>query len=247
MFPLAWILASTLLVSSISLIGIFFLSMSEKLFRKLLLMLVSFASGTLLGGAFLHLIPEALSIESENISIVILSGILVFFVLEKFLWRHCHERECPVHVFAYLSLLGDGVHNFIDGVIIAAGFLVGVPLGSVNIPLGLATTLAVVSHEIPQEIGDFGILVYGGFSKVKALFYNLLSALMAVFGALLMYYFSSYLPSLAYFLVFAAGSFIYIATTDLIPELHKERDAWKSLVQFVLLLSGILLMWLLKG
>ena len=247
MFPLAWILASTLLVSSISLIGIFFLSMSEKLFRKLLLMLVSFASGTLLGGAFLHLIPEALSIESENISIVILSGILVFFVLEKFLWRHCHERECPVHVFAYLSLLGDGIHNFIDGVIIAAGFLVGVPLGSVNIPLGLATTLAVVSHEIPQEIGDFGILVYGGFSKVKALFYNLLSALMAVFGALLMYYFSSYLPSLVYFLVFAAGSFIYIATTDLIPELHKERDAWKSLVQFVLLLSGILLMWLLKG
>lgn len=252
MFPLAWILASTLLVSGISLIGIFFLSLSEKLFRKLLLMLVSFASGTLLGGAFLHLIPEALSsealsAESENMFIVILSGILVFFLLEKFLWRHCHERECPVHVFAYLSLLGDGVHNFIDGVIIAAGFLVGVPLGSVNIPLGLATTLAVVSHEIPQEIGDFGILVYGGFSKVKALFYNLLSALMAVFGALLMYYFSSYLPSLAYFLVFAAGSFIYIATTDLIPQLHKERDAWKSLVQFVLLLSGILLMWLLKG
>ena len=247
MFPLAWILASTLLVSGISLIGIFFLSMSEKLFRKLLLMLVSFASGTLLGGAFLHLIPEALSAESENMFIVILSGILVFFLLEKFLWRHCHERECPVHVFAYLSLLGDSIHNFIDGVIIAAGFLVGVPLGSVNIPLGLATTLAVVSHEIPQEIGDFGILVYGGFSKVKALFYNLLSALMAVFGALLMYYFSSYLPSLAYFLVFAAGSFIYIATTDLIPELHKEHDAWKSLVQFVLLLSGILLMWLLKG
>lgn len=253
MFPLAWILASTLLVSGISLIGIFFLSMSEKSFRKLLLMLVSFASGTLLGGAFLHLIPEALSseafsAESENMFIVILAGILVFFLLEKFLWRHCHERECPVHVFAYLSLLGDGVHNFIDGVIIAAGFLVGVPLGSVNIPLGLATTLAVVSHEIPQEIGDFGILVYGGFSKVKALFYNLLSALMAVFGALLMYSFYSYLlPSLTYFLVFAAGSFIYIATTDLIPELHKEHDVWKSLVQFVLLLSGILLMWLLKG
>ncbi len=242
MFPLVWILASTLLVSGISLIGIFFLSMSEKLFRKLLLMLVSFASGTLLGGAFLHLIPEALSapVESENMFIVILSGILVFFLLEKFLWRHCHERECPVHVFAYLSLLGDGIHNFIDGVIMAASFFV-------SVPLGLATTLAVVSHEIPQEIGDFGILVYGGISKAKALFYNLLSALMAVFGALLMYSFSSYLPSLAYFLVFAAGSFIYIATTDLIPELHKEHDAWKSLVQFVLLLSGILLMWLLKG
>jgi zinc and cadmium transporter len=244
MLSLAWILASTLLVSGISLIGIFFLSMSENLFRKLLLLLVSFASGTLLGGAFLHLIPEALlsedlSFKSENMFVVILAGILVFFLLEKFLWRHCHERECPVHVFAYLSLLGDGIHNFIDGIILASSFLI-------SVPLGLATTLAVVSHEIPQEIGDFGILVYGGFSKVKALLYNLLSALMAVLGALLMYSFSSYLPSLTYFLVFAAGSFIYIATTDLIPELHKEHGAWKSLVQFVLLLSGILLMWLLK-
>ncbi len=247
MSTLAWILASTLLVSGVSLIGIFFLAISEDLFRRLLLMFVSFASGTLLGGAFLHLIPEALSVESENMFIVILSGILVFFLLEKLLWRHCHERECPVHVFAYLSLLGDGIHNFIDGVIIAASFLIGVPFGSANISLGFATTLAVVSHEIPQEIGDFSILVYGGFGKTKALFYNLLTAIMAVLGALLMYSFSSYLPSLPYFLVFAAGSFIYIATSDLIPELHKERDTWRSLGQFVLLLSGVLLMWLLKG
>jgi zinc and cadmium transporter len=239
MLLLAWILASTLLVGGISLIGIFFLSMSENLFRKLLLVLVSFASGTLLGGAFLHLIPEALSAGSENMFIFILVGILVFFLLEKFLWRHCHERECPVHVFAYLSLIGDGVHNFIDGVIIAASFFAGVPLG-------LATTLAVTVHEVPQEIGDFSILVYGGFGKVKALFYNLLSALMAVFGALLMYFSSSFLPDLAYFLVFAAGGFIYIATADLIPEMHKEKDAWKSLAQFVFLLVGMALMWLLR-
>ncbi|MGD8506796.1 MAG: ZIP family metal transporter [Candidatus Bathyarchaeota archaeon] len=239
-----WILASTLLVSGISLIGLFFLSLSEKLFKKLLLLLVSFASGTLLGGAFLHLIPEALSsdvlpAQSENLFIGVLAGILVFFLLEKLLWRHCHERECPVHVFAYLNLLGDAIHNFIDGVLIAASFLT-------SVPIGLATTLAVAAHEVPQEIGDFSILIYGGISKTKALFYNLLSALTAVLGALLMYSFSSHLPSLAYFLVFAAGSFIYIATTDLIPELHKEHNVWKSLVQFVLLLSGILLMWLLK-
>lgn len=240
MFPLAWILVSTLLVSGISLIGILFLSISENFFRKLLFMLVSFASGTLLGGAFLHLIPEALSIKSENMFIFILAGILVFFLLEKSLWRHCHERECPVHVFAYLSLIGDGVHNFIDGVIIASSFLV-------SVPLGFATTLAVTVHEVPQEIGDFSILVYGGFDKVKALFYNLLSALMAVFGALLVYYFYSYLPDLTYFLVFAAGGFIYVATADLIPEMHKEKDAWKSLAQFVFLLVGIGLMWLLKG
>jgi len=178
--------------------------------------------------------------KSENMFIVILAGILSFFLLEKFLWRHCHERECPVHVFAYLSLLGDGIHNFIDGIIIAASFFV-------TIPLGLATTIAVTVHEVPQEIGDFSILVYGGFSKVKALLYNLLSALMAVLGALLIYLFSSsLLPNLTYFLVFAAGGFIYIATADLIPEMHKEKDAWKSLAQFVFLFTGILLMWLLK-
>lgn len=229
-----------MLVSITSMIGIFFLSMSDDLFGKLLPLLVSFASGTLLGGAFLHLIPEALFGESENIFVFIIAGILVFFLLEKFLWRHCHERECPVHVFAYLSLLGDGIHNFIDGVVIAASFLT-------SVPLGLATTLAVVSHEIPQEVGDFGILAYGGFSKAKALMYNLLSALMALLGALIMYSFSSYLlQSLTYFLVFAAGSFIYISTTDLIPELHKEHNAWRSLAQFALLLSGISLMWLIK-
>lgn len=240
MFTLAWILASTLIVSSLSLIGVLFLSLSQSLFRKLLLVLVSFASGTLLGGAFLHLIPEALSTGGENMFIVILSGILVFFLLEKFLWRHCHERDCPVHVFAYLNLLGDGIHNFIDGILIAASFLT-------SVPLGLATTLAVVSHEIPQEIGDFGILVYGGFSKGRALSYNLLSALVAFVGALLMYSFSSYLPSSSYFLMFAAGSFIYVATTDLIPELHKEHGAAKSFLQFALLVVGISLMWLLRG
>ncbi|NIV44547.1 ZIP family metal transporter [Candidatus Bathyarchaeota archaeon] len=240
MSTLAWILTSTLIVSAISLIGILFLSLNQSLFRKLLLVLVSFASGTLLGGAFLHLIPEALLNGGENLFIVILSGILVFFLLEKFLWRHCHERDCPVHVFAYLNLLGDGIHNFIDGILIAASFLT-------STPLGFATALAVVSHEIPQEIGDFGILVYGGFSKVKALSYNLLSALMAFVGALLTYSFSAYLPSSSYFLMFAAGSFIYVATTDLIPELHKEHGVAKSFLQFALLVVGILLMWLLRA
>ncbi|MCW3977848.1 MAG: ZIP family metal transporter [Candidatus Bathyarchaeota archaeon] len=237
---LAWILTSTLIVSAISLIGILFLSVNQNLFRKMLLVLVSFASGTLLGGAFLHLIPEALLNGGENLFIVILSGILVFFLLEKFLWRHCHERDCPVHVFAYLNLLGDGIHNFIDGILIAASFLT-------STPLGFATALAVVSHEIPQEIGDFGILVYGGFSKVKALSYNLLSALMAFVGALLTYSFSAYLPSSSYFLMFAAGSFIYVATTDLIPELHKEHGVAKSFLQFALLVVGMSLMWFLRA
>jgi len=233
------ILLSTLVVSLISLVGIFFIAVREQVFKKILLLLVSFASGTMLGAAFLHLIPESLSAQSETAFVAILVGILAFFLLEKFLWRHCHERECPIHTFAYLNLLGDAVHNFIDGVVIAASFIASVPLGT-------ATTLAVIAHEIPQEIGDFGIIVYGGFSKAKALFYNFLTATIAIFAATLMYFFAPFLPSLEYLLAFAAGGFIYIATTDLIPELHKETKPSKSAAQFLLLLLGITLMWVLK-
>jgi len=239
MFELVLILLSTLLVSLVSLMGIFFITIKEHVFKKILLLLVSFASGTLLGAAFLHLIPESLSTQSETTFIAILAGILTFFLLEKFLWRHCHERECPIHTFAYLNLLGDGVHNFIDGVVISASFIASVPLGAV-------TTLAVIAHEVPQEIGDFGILIYGGFSKVKALLYNFLTAIIAIFAATLMYFFSPLFPSLEYLLAFAAGGFIYIATSDLIPELHKETQPSKSAAQFLLLLLGIVLMWVLK-
>jgi zinc and cadmium transporter len=239
MFILILILVSTFLVSSISIIGILFLVLRKTLLDKILLLLVSFASGSLLGGAFLHLIPEALSPYNESVFIVILVGILVFFLLEKSLWKHCHEKECPVHPFAYLNLFGDGIHNFIDGMIIAASFLV-------SIPLGTATTIAVISHEIPQEIGDFGILVYGGLSKNKALFYNFLTAITAIAGATFTYAFYEFIPKMAYLLAFAAGSFIYIATTDLIPEMRKERKLTVSFAQFILLSAGIILMWLLK-
>jgi zinc and cadmium transporter len=242
MFTLILILASTFLVSTISIIGILFLVLGKKLLDKILLMLVSFASGSLLGGAFLHLIPEALSPYDESIFIVILVGILAFFLLEKSLWQHCHEKDCPVHPFAYLNLLGDGIHNFIDGLTIAASFLV-------SIPLGAAATMAVISHEVPQEIGDFGILVYGGISKRRALFYNFLTAITAIVGATftyVLYVFSPIIPNMAYLLAFAAGSFIYIAATDLIPELRKERKLTISLAQFILLLSGVMFMWLLK-
>jgi zinc and cadmium transporter len=239
MSTLILILVSTVLVSVISIIGILFLALKEKLLSKILLMLVSFASGSLLGGAFLHLIPESLSTYDESIFIAILIGIVVFFLLEKSLWRHCHDRECSVHTFAYLNMFGDGIHNFIDGLIIAASFIAGTPLG-------VAATLAVIAHELPQEIGDFGILVYGGFSRTKALFYNFLTAITAIVGAAFMYFFSAFIPSLPYLLAFAAGSFIYIATTDLIPELHKERSPARSLAEFVLLSVGIAFMWALK-
>jgi zinc and cadmium transporter len=239
MFELVLILLSTLLVSLISLVGILFITIKEQVFKKILLLLVSFASGTMLGAAFLHLIPESLNPYSETAFIAILVGVLAFFLLEKSLWKHCHERECSTHTFAYLNLLGDGVHNFIDGVVIAASFLA-------SVPLGMTTTIAVIAHEIPQEIGDFSILIYGGLSKVKALSYNFLTAAIAIFAAAVTYFFSAYFPSLAYLLAFAAGGFIYIATTDLIPELHKEQDLSKSVIQFVLLSLGMALMWFLK-
>jgi len=250
MLPLiALILICIFLVSVISLIGIVFVVLSEKWFNKALLMLIGFASGSLLGGAFFHLIPEAIekvgkasSITVENIFLALALGLLIFFVLEKFLWRHCHEREkCPVHPFAYLNLVGDGIHNFIDGIIIAASFM-----ASQDPSLGFIVTLAVAAHEIPQEIGDFSILLYGGFSKTKALIYNFLTALTAMAGGIFTFYGSAFLPQTPYLLAFAAGGFIYIASTDLIPELHRERKALNSFLQFIMLSIGLFLMWMLK-
>jgi len=250
MLPLiALILICIFLVSVISLIGIVFIVLSEKWFNKALLMLVGFASGSLLGGAFFHLIPEAIekvgkasSITIDNIFLALALGLLIFFVLEKFLWRHCHEREkCPVHPFAYLNLVGDGIHNFIDGIIIAASFM-----ASQDASLGFIVTLAVAAHEIPQEIGDFSILLYGGFSKTKALIYNFLTALTAMAGGIFTFYGSAFLPQTPYLLAFAAGGFIYIASTDLIPELHRERKALNSFLQFIMLSIGLFLMWMLK-
>ena len=201
--------------------------------------LVGFASGSLIGAAFFDLIPEAAE-TGQAIWIYIVAGILFFFVMEKFLyWRHCHDENCQAHNFAYMNLFGDGIHNFVDGMLIAASFIV-------STSLGLTTTLAVVFHEIPQELGDFGILLYGGLGRKKALTYNFLSALTAVIGALVTYLLveGSKAQILVELLVpFAAGGFIYIAATDLMPELHKRTQAKESLVQFITLLIGIMLMF----
>jgi len=241
------ILGSVTSVSLIAFVGIVFVGLKENILRRLLMALVGFASGTLLGGAFLHLLPEALK-ETDTIATpfyYVILGIVSFFALEKFLyWRHCHEEECPVHTFVYLNLIGDGIHNFIDGMIIAATYIISFKSG--NYQLGFATTLAVVFHEIPQEIGDFGVLIYGGFSKRKALTYNFISALTAILGAVTTYYLA-YLQSIEALLVpFAAGGFIYIAATDLMPELHKKSQANASLIQLLAIVLGIGLMAYLK-
>jgi zinc and cadmium transporter len=237
------ILASVTVVSLMSLAGIIFIGLKESLLRRLITALVGFASGTLLGGAFIHLLPEAVAV-SEDIAAVfyyVILGMLVFFVLEKFLhWRHCHEEKCPIHTFVYLNLIGDGVHNFIDGMIIAATFII-------RFDLGVTTTMAVIFHEIPQEIGDFGVLIYGGLSKKKALTFNFVSALTAILGALVTYYVGFFQGLESLLIPFAAGGFIYIAGTDLMPELHKKSHAAESVVQFLVILLGVGLMAYLKA
>ena len=238
MNDLVAILASVTVVSLISFVGVIFIGLKESLLRRIVMALVGFASGTLLGGAFFDLLPEAVNMINPPITIFyfVILGIIVFFCIEKFLyWRHCHEEECQVHTFAYISLVGDGVHNFIDGMIIAATFVLGFELGFI-------TTLAVISHEIPQEIGDFGVLIYGGLSKRKALTYNFISALTAILGAIVTYYVVFLRSNYALLVPFAAGGFIYIAATDLMPELHKKSHAGESIIQLLSILFGLGLM-----
>ncbi|MBT4120585.1 MAG: ZIP family metal transporter [Candidatus Magasanikbacteria bacterium] len=240
MTTIIYALSSVILISIISLIAIFALSIKTEILKKFLLYMVSFSTGALLADAIIHLLPEAVERAGEftfKISLFVLTGILFSFIVEKFIhWRHCHHTEHVhehIHPFASMNLFGDGVHNFIDGLIIGASYLV-------SIPVGLATTIAVILHEIPQEIGDFGVLLHGGFSKKKAILMNFLTALTAVIGTILALIVGLKVQGLTDFLVpFAAGSFIYIAGADLIPELHKETNTKKSFLQLIAFVLGI--------
>lgn len=233
------ILIATIAVSLVSLIGILFLSISDTLLKRISLVLVAFASGSLIGGAFFHLIPESIERNNYWAMPIIVVGILTFLVLEKFLcWRHCHEDKCEVHSFVYLNLIGDGVHNFLDGMIIAGSFLV-------STEMGIVTTAVILFHEVPQELGDFGVLIYGGFTKARALLFNLLSALTAILGGMFAYFYSIHIYDLSSILLpFAAGGFIYIALVDLIPELHKRRKPKEAWVQFAFIVFGVAVLWI---
>jgi len=241
-------LVSVVIVSLISLVGVLTFSLKEENLKKMLLYLVSFSAGGLFGDAFIHLIPEAAEKNGFglHVSLYILFGIVVSFIVEKFLqWRHCHiptSEEHP-HSFVYMNLFGDAVHNFIDGIIIGGSYFV-------SIPLGVATTLAVVFHEIPQEIGDFGVLIYGGFNKSRALFFNFSTALTAILGAIVALTLGFLIQDLRNLVVipflipFAAGNFIYIAGSDLIPELRKEEAGLlKSALQLTAFVLGVLILF----
>jgi zinc and cadmium transporter len=235
------VVLSSLLISIIAFVGVICLAVRSKVLDALLLPLVGFAAGALIGGAFLHLLPEAINKSTDlGVFLALSFGFFLFFLLEKLIWRHCHRSSCSVHPFAYINLIGDGLHNFIDGLVIAASFL-----NSVN--LGIVTCLAVAFHEIPQEIGDFGVLVYGGLGRSKALALNFVSALTVVMGGIIGCCLSSYLGgAMVYLLPFTAGGFIYVAASDLIPELHKEADPRKTLASFTFFLLGFALMLLIK-
>ena len=242
MIELGYILISTIAITLIAFIGIFTLAINENILKKILLILVSLSAGALMGGAFLHLIPESIQeANGADIFIVVLVGFIIFFIIEKILhWRHCHDGKCDVHTFHYMNLIGDSIHNFIDGLIIAAGFIV-------SIPLGFTTTVAIVAHEIPQEIGDFGVLIYGGFEKKKAIILNFIVASTIVIGGVVGYFLSNLIEKSVYILLaFAAGGFIYIAATDLIPEIKKEVNIKKSITTMFIFILGILIMWLIK-
>ncbi len=231
-----------MMVSLISLIGIFTLSIKENQLKNILIYTISFSAGALFGDVFIHLLPEIIKKTglTVQLSSFVLLGIVVSLFIEKVIhWRHCHMpvNKNHIHSFAYMNLFGDSVHNFIDGLIIGAAYLI-------SIPVGIATSLAVIFHEIPQEIGDFGILIYAGIDRKKALMYNFLTATTAILGAIIAILLSSKIEGAANMLsAFASGSFIYIAGSDLIPELHKETQLKKSLIQIFTFILGIAIMF----
>jgi len=238
-------LVSVAVVSALSLVGLLTFLLRRELQKELLLYFVSFSVGGLFGGAFFHLIPEAAEASgfTPQLSALILLGILSSFIVEQVLkWRHCHvltSEEHP-HSFAYMNLFGDAVHNMIDGLIIGGSYLA-------STSMGVATTLAVCFHELPQEIGDFGVLLYAGFKRRRALLYNFLTALTAFIGVVIALVLNVYVEDLAMILVpFAAGNFIYIAGSDLIPELHAEGKLSQVVLQLVAMILGIFILFSLK-
>ncbi len=247
-------IVSVVIVSLVSLVGVLALTLGEKRLHKSLLLLVGLSAGTLMGGAFLHLLPEV--VEERGFTLAVsfsaLGGVLVFFLLEK--WIHSHHNgdmphehshlhhephihmDKPHHV-GTLTLFGDGLHNLLDGLVIAGAYLV-------SIPVGIATTIAVILHEVPQEIADFGVLLYSGFSKWKALLYNFLSAAAAIIGAVIGLILGARSETFVLFVLpFAAGGFLYIAGSNLIPELHKECGWKESILHVLAFVVGIVLMW----
>lgn len=232
---------AVVIVSLVSLVGVFTLSLREELLKKYIFIFISLAVGALMGDAFIHLIPESIeSFENPALAgILIIAGILIFLIIEKYLhWHHHGEdvNERHVHSVGKLILFSDAIHNIADGIAIGVSFLV-------SIPLGMATTIAVILHEIPQEIGDFTVLLHAGYTRNKALWFNFLSGITAVFGVFIAWILGQAGETfIVWILPITAGGFIYIAIADLIPELHKTKELKHSFFQLIGVITGILAM-----
>lgn len=241
MNPLYPILA-VIIVSSLSLLGAGLLLLQRALLKKIISPLIALSSGVLLGSTFFDLIPESTEHLSEQAFVIIVFGIIAFFSLEKLMnWHHHIDGDHPgeTKVPGYLTLIGDSIHNFIDGVVIGGAFVV-------SLPLGISVTTAVIAHEIPHELADFTILIHSGFSNKKALLFNFLSATTAIAGTLLVLKIDSFAHLYTPYLIpFAAGNFLYIAMSDLIPELHHTRSRFGSLLQIAMLIAGVLVIYML--
>jgi len=236
------ILIACFLISICVWVAVLFLFFRKETLSKITMFLVSFSAGALIGGAFLHLLPEASEgMEAEKLFFVVLFAFVSFFLIEKlFHWRHCHKENCEFHSLGYMNLVGDSLHNFIDGLVIASVFMV-------DFKLGITTTLAIALHEIPQEIGDFGVLIHAGFNKGKALVLNYIVATMVILGGVVGYFASFYIEDvMPYLLPIAAGGFIYIASSDLMPEIREETNLKKSIMSFGIFLLGIIFMYTVK-
>lgn len=234
---LGYALIAVFVVSLLSLLGAVFITFQRKLLDSITTYLLAFSSGILLGTTFYDLVPEGYVHIQASVYTWVIVGVVAFFVLEKFIHWHEHveemeEKPSKKHL-AYLTLVGDGIHNLLDGAIIGVTFLT-------SVPLGVATTVAVIAHEIPHELGDFFLLTYGGFTNKKALWYNFLSALTAIVGTIIVFIFSRDILQFSPYLIgFAAGNFLYIAASDLIPELHEKHNVATSVAQTVCLVAGV--------
>ncbi|OGD53322.1 hypothetical protein A3K81_02535 [Candidatus Bathyarchaeota archaeon RBG_13_60_20] len=242
-------LAATILISLLSLVGVFALSMADVRLHKILAVMIAYSAGTILGAALFDLLPEAVeTVEAALVFPMVALGFIVFMFLERILyWYHGHGhghefeargKKAPPKEFAYLNILGDLIHNFIDGMIIAAGFI-----NSFNV--GLTTTIAVAFHELPQEIGDYGILVYAGMERRRALLFNFLASLSAVLGGFVGSSFFASVENLGgYMIAFSAGAFIFLAASELIPEMHNEDSRLRSMIQMFVLVLGMLTIYM---
>jgi len=233
---LTWILLITIINGLLAFAGaILYFTLKQNL-NKILIFLVAFTTGALLGGAFFHFLPEAFT-QLNLLLVIILTfiGIILFYLVEKILhWHHCHDGKCKKHPFTFLILYGDAIHNFIDGLIIAGSFLI-------SVPFGFFTSALILLHELPQEIGDFGVLIYGGHSVSKALTYNFLAQLTSILGGVLGYFFITEQQSI-YLLPIAAGGFLYIAVADLIPEIFKQKKPTTIIANLLAIILGLLVL-----